>query len=275
MNSNSVRTTFATIAVMVATVFVFQTRSAQSSSATTSSQAAPKPLLLEKEEGERRIWREPPPGDFMLKVSPKNNGSQHLVMGTEDIAAGDEFPTHKHLGQDEILYIEKGTVHVHLGDQERDLHAGGTVFIPASTWVSVKNAGTETVSVVFVFSAPGFENYMRCDSVLPNEKVSPLSQEEQNGCAHEGHVIYKRTSKSKVKAGASKAWPSPVYRPIKRTIRRSDPVGLAIPAATRNSSHSATATLRDGTLSVGCAPRTLRCRSWDSVPTLNICIPAM
>jgi quercetin dioxygenase-like cupin family protein len=127
----------------------------------------------------------------MLKVSPKNNGSQHLVMGTEDMTPGDEFPTHKHLGQDEILYIEKGTVHVHLGDQERDLHAGGTVFIPAYTWVSVKNAGTETVRVVFVFSAPGFENYMRCDSVLPNEKLTPLSPEEQKVCGHEGHVIYR------------------------------------------------------------------------------------
>jgi quercetin dioxygenase-like cupin family protein len=190
MNSNSVRATFATIAVMLVAVCVFQTRSAQSSSATIS-QDAPKPLLLERNEGERRIWREPPPGDFILKVSPKNNGSQHLVMVTEDMAPGDEFPTHKHLAQDEILYIEKGTVHAHVGDQERDLHAGATVFIPANTWVSVKNAGTETVSVVGVFSAPGFENYMRCDSVLPNAKVTPLSLDEQRGCAHEGHVIYK------------------------------------------------------------------------------------
>lgn len=177
------------VAMLVA-VFAFQTRHAQSNSATTS-QAAAKPLLLEKNEGERRIWREPPPGDFILKVSPKNNGSQRLVMVTEDMAPGDEFPTHKHLGQDEILYIEKGTVHVHLGDQERDLHAGGTVFIPAYTWVSVKNAGSETVSVVGVFSAPGFEDYMRCDSVLPDEKVVPLSDEEQKACSHQGHVIYK------------------------------------------------------------------------------------
>jgi quercetin dioxygenase-like cupin family protein len=195
MNSNSVRTTVATMAALLVAVSVSQTRSAQSSSVTTS-QAAPKPLLLEKDEGERRIWREPPPGDFMLKVSPKNNGSQHLVMGTEDMAPGDEFPTHKHLGQDEIVYIEKGIVHVHLGDQERDLHAGGTVFIPANTWVSVKNAGTETVSVVFVFSAPGFENYMRCDSVLANEKVIPLSLGEQKGCAHEGHVVYQDLEES-------------------------------------------------------------------------------
>src|SRR5215472_1891732 len=165
MNSNSVRTTFATMAGMLIAVCVFQTRSAQPGS---PPQAAPKPLLLEKNEGERRIWREPPPGDFLLKVSPKNNGSQRLVMGTEDMSPGDEFPTHKHLGQDEILFIEKGTVHVHVGDQERDLHAGGTVFIPAYSWVSVKNVGTENVSVVAVFSSPGFEVYMRCDSVLPN-----------------------------------------------------------------------------------------------------------
>ena len=190
MNPNSVRTTLAAVVAMLVAVCVFQTRPARSSSATTS-QAAAKPLLLEKNEGERRIWREPPPGDFVLKVSPKNNGSQHLVMGTEDIIPGDEFPTHKHLGQDEILYIEKGTVHVHLGDQERDLHAGGTVFIPAYTWVSVKNATTETASVVFVFSAPGFENYMRCDSVLPDERVVPLSDEEQKACSQQGHGIYK------------------------------------------------------------------------------------
>ena len=190
MSPNFVKTTFAASAVMLICVCVSQTRSAQSGSATSSPSAA-RPLLLEKNEGERRIWREPPPGDFVLKVSPKNNGSQHLVMGTEDITPGDEFPMHKHLGQDEILYIEKGTLHVHLGDQERDMHAGGTVFIPAYTWVSVKNAGTETASVVFVFSAPGFEDYMRCDSVLPNEKVAALSPGEMKACEHEGHVIYK------------------------------------------------------------------------------------
>ncbi|HKW67558.1 MAG TPA: cupin domain-containing protein [Terriglobales bacterium] len=147
--------------------------------------------MLEKDEGERRIWRDLPPGEFVLKVSPKNNGSQHLVLVTEDMHPGDEIPAHKHLGQDEILFIEKGTAHVHLGNQERDLHAGGIVFIPAYTWVSVKNAGSETVSLVGIFSAPGFENLMRCESVLPNEKPIPMSPEEYKKCEHEGHVLYK------------------------------------------------------------------------------------
>lgn len=190
MNSNSAITGFAAMVVALVGICTFQTPSPQSSSAATP-QAKAKPLLLEKNEGERRIWRDPPPGEFTLKVSPKNNGSQHLVFGTEEMVAGDEIPMHKHLGQDEIVFIEKGTAHVHVGDLERDLHAGGTVFIPAYTWVSIKNAGNEPLGLVFVFSAPGFENLMRCESVLPNEKPTPMSAEEHKECDHKGHVVYK------------------------------------------------------------------------------------
>lgn len=197
MNRNRLGKTFAVAAAMLVSVCLLRARSAQSqtrspqSSSRTASPAGAKTLLLEKNEGERRIWREPPPGDFILKVSPKNNGSQHLVMLTEDMPPGGEIEAHKHLAQDEILYIVNGTVHAHVGDQERDLHAGATVFIPANTWVNIKNVGTETVSLVGVFSAPGFEDYMRCDSVLPNEKVVPLSLQQQNACAHLGHVMYR------------------------------------------------------------------------------------
>jgi quercetin dioxygenase-like cupin family protein len=196
MKSKPVKPTFATMAVMLAAICAVQTRSAQSTSSTTP-QAVPKPLLLEKNEGERRLWREPDHGDFMLKVSPQNNGSRRLVFGTEDMVPGDEFPRHQHLSQDEILWIEKGTVHVRLGDQERDLHAGGMVFIPARTWVNVKNAGTETVSVVFIFSAPGFEDYMRCESVLPNEKPTAISPQKDKECEHRGHVIYQDLQEKK------------------------------------------------------------------------------
>ena len=109
------------------------------------AQAGATPLLLEKNEGEARLWRpEPGEGDiggFILKVTPKANGSEHLVLvGGEDMRPGDAIPTHKHLEQDEIVLIEKGTIHAHVGDQERDLHAGGMVFIPQHTWVSLKTA---------------------------------------------------------------------------------------------------------------------------------------
>jgi mannose-6-phosphate isomerase-like protein (cupin superfamily) len=139
-----------------------------------ATQAGATPLLLEKNEGETRLWRpEPAEADnrgFILKVTPKANGSEHLVLGTEDMPPGAAIPTHKHLEQDEIVLIEKGTIHAHVGDQERDLHAGGMVFIPRRTWVSLTNTGTEPASITFLFSAPGFENHLRCESVPAGEK---------------------------------------------------------------------------------------------------------
>src|SRR6266478_6238722 len=128
------------------------------SSATPASDTNAKPLLLEKKEGELRTRRihtdnsDVASSQFMLKVSPKNNGSQHLVAGTEELAPGAAIRKHRHLTQDEILLMQGGKAHVWLGDQERDLHAGGLVFIPANTWISAKNVGTEPVSITFIFS---------------------------------------------------------------------------------------------------------------------------
>ena len=93
------------------------------------AEAHAKPLLLERNEGELRTRRihtdstAPASSQFMLKVSPKNNGSQHLVAGTEDLAPGAVISKHRHLVQDEIVLIHSGKAHVSLGDQEHDLHA--------------------------------------------------------------------------------------------------------------------------------------------------------
>ena len=185
------------IATMFIAVCVCQGQSTQAGP--SAREGGPAPLLLEKNEGERRIWSDPPPGGFMLKVSPKNNRSQHLVMGMEDLLPGSVIPRHKHLGQDEIVLVQSGVIHVRLGDQERDLHAGGMAFIPAYTWVSLKNNDTQPASMVFVFSAPGFENHLRCVSVPANENPTPVSPEQQKQCDHLGHVVYKELKKKSVK----------------------------------------------------------------------------
>jgi oxalate decarboxylase/phosphoglucose isomerase-like protein (cupin superfamily) len=99
----------------------------------------------------------------------------------------ESLPKHRHLLQDEILLIQSGTARVWLGDQERDLHAGGLVFIPANTWISGKNIGPEPIALTFVFSAPGFEETMRCNSVPAGETPTQITPEQQSECAHLGH----------------------------------------------------------------------------------------
>jgi len=156
------------------------------------------PLILEKSEGERRVLRgwpgHPHPGEtLILKIDPKNGGSSHLVFLTGDVAPGGEIVSHRHPGADEILFVQSGTARVHLGDITRDVHAGATVFIPAGTWISVSNIGSDVLSTVGVFSAPGFEDFMRAASVLEGEKNVPLSEAEDEAIQkqHSHDVIYR------------------------------------------------------------------------------------
>ena len=145
---------------------VAQSRSAP---AVNAANLEAKPLLLERNEGELRTRRprpQPSPASqFLLKVGTSINGSQHFVVGTEQIAPGASIPTHKHPMEDELLLIHLGRAHVVVGDQERDLHAGGLVFIPANTWVGVKNT-----------SAPGFDDFQRCISVPSGQTPMPMTK---------------------------------------------------------------------------------------------------
>jgi len=160
------------------------------------------PLILEKTEGEHRVRRPketaiPRPGEtripvFTIKVDRRNGGSQKMWLATEEIPAGGLIPKHKHLGEDEMLLIQTGTAHVWLGTQERDVHSGAIVFIPSDTWVSLKNTGKESISLVFVFSDPGFDDYLRCSSVPAGDPSSMmvLPREELKDCQHKGHVVF-------------------------------------------------------------------------------------
>ena len=193
MHARIVVTVGTAMAVLAGVVCTAVSRADQSPGSGRSDTTA-RPLMLDSDEGELRTRRihtdssSPASSQFILKVSPKNNGSEHLVAGTEVLAPGAALPKHRHLIQDEILLIQGGTAHVWLGDQERDLHAGGLVFIPANTWVSGKNIGTEPISLTFIFSAPGFEDTMRCNSVPAGETPTPITPEQQKDCAHLGHA---------------------------------------------------------------------------------------
>lgn len=176
----------------------YPTASADTANQPTNA-AKPTPLILEKNEGERREWRVvegytgPPMEHFVLKVDPQNGGSSHLVFGTEDLEPGGKIDRHRHPGADEILFLQNGTARLNLGDVSKEVHGGVTVFIPANTWISMDNIGRESIHLVFVFSAPGFEEYMRAESVREGEQNTPLSKAEDEEIMkkHAHAVIYK------------------------------------------------------------------------------------
>jgi mannose-6-phosphate isomerase-like protein (cupin superfamily) len=150
-----------------------------------------KPVVLQKNEGELRT-RKPregvssPSTDFLLKIGPKTSGSKHLLVFTEDVPPGAAIPKHKHHREEEILLIQTGKAHVWLGDKEYDAQAGALVFIPAETWISLKNTGTENISLVAVWNEPGFEEMLRCGSVPKGQAGETISRDGVQDCYHHG-----------------------------------------------------------------------------------------
>ncbi len=138
----------------------------------------PSPLVLASSEGERREFRTRPGVTFTLKIDPQNGGSEHMAVVTEDMAPGDKIPTHRHPHADELIFIQSGTGRVTLGDKVQEAHAGAIVFIPSGTWIGMENIGTNHLTHIDVWSAPGFQEYMRAISVPAGEPVVPLSKAE-------------------------------------------------------------------------------------------------
>ena len=132
--------------------------------------------LRKEREGERRVWRPlegltEQLGLFVLKVDPHNGGSSHLIVfGTEGPAAWRKNRRSQtpRIRRDSLLSEWKSAGE--FGDNTvREVHGGATVFIPANTWISVTNIGTDAISAIFIFSAPGFEEFMRALSPLVKE----------------------------------------------------------------------------------------------------------
>ncbi|MEO6056578.1 MAG: cupin domain-containing protein, partial [Gemmatimonadales bacterium] len=127
--------------------------------------AAARPAVLRADEGESRILRGRKP--ILLKIDPVTLGSRHLFLGTELMAPGDSIPLHRHLGEEEAVFLHRGTLDVRLADQRTTAEQGATVFVPESTWISLRNPGPDTAELVYVFNEPAFAQCLRAFSTKP------------------------------------------------------------------------------------------------------------
>jgi oxalate decarboxylase/phosphoglucose isomerase-like protein (cupin superfamily) len=155
------------------------------------------PLVLNVEEGERRVRLAQTTGlssPFILKVDQRNGGSPDLVMGYEDIAPGHMIAPHRHLVADEIIFVHRGTGSVDIGDRQASFGPGATIYLPRNVRISVRNTGTEPLSIAFIFSKPGFEQYLRETSVPEGQPAPALSQEQRAAIRerHRWHVVYEQ-----------------------------------------------------------------------------------
>jgi hypothetical protein len=63
---------------------------------------------------------------------------------------------------------------------------GALVFIPAETWISLKNTGKENISLVSIWNEPGFEEMLLCGSVPKGQVGELISRDGVRNCYHHG-----------------------------------------------------------------------------------------
>lgn len=114
----------------------------------------------------------------LIKVDPKVAGSRHLFMLSEVLPPGTGVPVHRHLHDEEILFIHQGTVTITLGDRVQEARAGATVFIPPNTWIGVRNTGSEPATFLAIFADPATGDYFRGIGRAPGDtRPAPTAAE--------------------------------------------------------------------------------------------------
>jgi quercetin dioxygenase-like cupin family protein len=153
------------------------------------AQKEPTPTVFQADEGDRWMLLGQKP--LIFKVDPVTTGSDTLVVGTEEMPPGNKIPSHKHLYEDEVIFVHKGAVHVTLAGREYDAGMGATVFIPHGNWVGVENASSETAMILFFFNKPAFERCLRARSSRPGEKFTMPPPEKMAAVEQQCHQVMK------------------------------------------------------------------------------------
>ena len=158
----------------------------------SGSTTARTPLILTKEEGERRIRRVMGGALAIIKVDRRNGGSPGLVMGYEEIPPGQAIQAHRHPAMDEIIFVHRGTGAAELGDRSATVGPGATIYIPQATRVMLRNTGNDPLAIAYFFPQPGYEEYLRDTSVLEGQAAPVLSGPElaQIRERHKAHIVF-------------------------------------------------------------------------------------
>jgi quercetin dioxygenase-like cupin family protein len=150
--------------------------------------AGPRPAVIGATEGEQRFLRGGTT-PLLIKIDPVTTGSRRMVLGRSDLPPGDAIGVHRHLREDEIILVTRGTARVQLGAQQFTAGAGATVFIPQATCIGVANAGRDTLSTVFIFSSPGFEQVLREISSPEGGPPRSVSPAQRAAAFQRGHAV--------------------------------------------------------------------------------------
>lgn len=127
----------------------------------------------------------------IIKFSKANHPGITTSFLTEIIPPGDYIPEHKHLNEDEFIFIQRGEAMVMVDEKNEKLQPGDLAFIPRRTWHGLKNQGNDYIHMLFGYSPAGFEDYFRTIGVESVKDNLNFSKEDWDRTSKKYGVVYR------------------------------------------------------------------------------------
>ena len=126
-----------------------------------------------------------------IKISKAKYGVDGISFCVEDQSPGRKMRVHKHLNNDELIFIHKGEGTLTLDEEAVQVKAGDVVFVPRGTWHGLDNTGKENLLMVFQYSPAGFEEYFIENGTLAGMPAKEKTEEEYSLTEKKYGIVYK------------------------------------------------------------------------------------
>lgn len=148
-----------------------------------------KGLVVNEEEGEAIQMRD---GTAIVRIKiSKVQGAKSLAFLSESFRPGDALPVHKHLHEDELIFLHKGSGLFTLGGTQYQIKEGAFAFVPKGVWHGLQNNGNENIEMRFCYAPSGFEGFFREVGTPMGQKFIQKTMDERRAIAKKWGMIYK------------------------------------------------------------------------------------
>ena len=126
-----------------------------------------------------------------VKISKAKHGVEGISFCVEEQTPGRKMRVHKHLDNDELIFIHGGQGTLTLDEERIEVKTGDVVFVPRDTWHGLDNTGSEVLQMVFQYSPAGFEEYFIENGTLAGTEAKERTPEEYAATEKKYGMIYK------------------------------------------------------------------------------------
>ncbi|HYG20846.1 MAG TPA: cupin domain-containing protein [Ohtaekwangia sp.] len=135
------------------------------------------PVVVHEAEGKQIIMGRSK-AQMTIKISAADHGIENISVCTEDIVPGRKIHIHKHLHNDEIVFIQHGTGTFTLDEKTIPVKTGTVVSVPRGVWHGLENSGTENIRMLFMYTPAGFEEYFVENGTVVGSPPKTRTREE-------------------------------------------------------------------------------------------------